>query len=110
MSTTHLCFFFVFTDDIEVVFPWNEETWIFQERHNFILDEWEYSRSGTDPGLVLIFNIENAVNQKQRRGTRRDVNEIIICVQRLGFNINKKNIIHDGTTVEINKKLEEGIF
>lgn len=80
----------------------------FQERHHLQLDKFEYSRHGNDPGLVLIFNQENCPNFKPRSGTRRDVNEITICMQRLGYNIQKENVITDGTTSEILNKLKQG--
>lgn len=83
----------------------------FTERHNLQLDKFEYPRNGNDPGYVMIFNQENCDGfKKSRTGTRRDVNEIIICMQRLGFNIKEDNIITDATTYEIQQKLDESTY
>lgn len=72
----------------------------FVERKHFKTDKFEYSRSGDEAGLVFIINQEYFLDREleQRRGSRRDVNEIIICFQRLGFNIDQKNILPDAKT------------
>lgn len=71
---------------------------------------WEYNRNGTNPGLILIFNFINKSDGSAKRvGTNRDVNEIILCLQRQGYNIERSNIINDGTTTQIEEKLDEGI-
>ncbi|KAJ3660337.1 hypothetical protein Zmor_004789 [Zophobas morio] len=73
----------------------------FTERHQLPLAPFEYQRSGTEPGLVLIFNQEAFDDKSYRLGSRRDVNEIINCVSRLGFNINDKCIFTDYTRDQI---------
>lgn len=80
----------------------------FMERQNFSLEKLEYERTGTDPGTIIIFNQEvfDDENLRMRTGSRRDVNEIITCFQRLGFNIYENNIHHDKTAEDIFKELE----
>ncbi|KAJ8948356.1 hypothetical protein NQ318_019341 [Aromia moschata] len=80
----------------------------FVERHQYAIDDkFEYHRNGNDQGLVLIFNQENIPGCKVRRGSRRDVNEIVECLQRQGFNIDDDCIMTDGTAKEITAKLKE---
>ncbi|CAG9824540.1 unnamed protein product [Phaedon cochleariae] len=82
----------------------------FKERQNLTIDEkFEYKRDGNEPGLVIIFNHENfeSPDLKPRRGSRRDVNEIITCKQRQGINISEDNILTDATTKEISDKLKQ---
>ncbi|KAG5899360.1 hypothetical protein JTB14_036849 [Gonioctena quinquepunctata] len=81
----------------------------FTERKHFALDTLEYQRKGDEPGLILIFNQENFLDPdvKQRRGSRRDVNEIVICFQRQGFNIDEENILTDCGREIILAKLKE---
>lgn len=79
----------------------------FVERKHLLTDVFEYPRTGNDPGLVLIFNQENFDSQKDRVGTRRDVNELLICLQRQGFNIGKDNVMHNAQPDEIKAKLKE---
>ncbi|CAH1179716.1 unnamed protein product [Phaedon cochleariae] len=82
----------------------------FKERQNLAIDEkFEYKRDGNEPGLVIIFNHENfeSPDLKPRRGSRRDVNEIITCKQRQGINISEDNILTDATTKEISDKLKQ---
>ncbi|XP_018567841.1 caspase-3 [Anoplophora glabripennis] len=79
----------------------------FVERKHFLTDTFEYPRNGSDPGFVLIFNQENFENERDRVGTRRDVNEITECLQRQGFNIGKSNIIHNASPEEIKAKLKQ---
>ncbi|RZC36707.1 caspase-like protein, partial [Asbolus verrucosus] len=70
----------------------------FVERKDLLVSSFEYSRNGNNPGLVLIFNQESFedINMSYRFGSRRDVNEIIICMSRLGFNISEeRNIFTD---------------
>lgn len=73
-------------------------------------DASEYPRDGNDPGLVLIFNQECFAYEEDRIGTRRDVNELVICLQRQGFNIGKDSIMHNGTANDIKEKLKEGEY
>ena len=82
----------------------------FTERHQLPLAPFEYQRSGTEPGLVLIFNQEAFDDKSYRRGSRRDVNEIINCVSRLGFNINDKCIFTDYTRDEILETVKASKF
>ncbi|CAG9827706.1 unnamed protein product [Diabrotica balteata] len=77
----------------------------FVERKHLRTDQFEYERTGDDPGYILIFNQETFAELKTRRGTKRDVNELVICLQRLGFNIEKENILTDQTTEEIKQVL-----
>ncbi|CAH1998644.1 unnamed protein product [Acanthoscelides obtectus] len=81
----------------------------FQERTHFYTEKLEYPRHGTEPGFIFIFNQETFSERcKNRPGSTRDVNEIILCLQRLGFNIDRnKNILTDGGTEEIVAKLKE---
>lgn len=74
------------------------------------MDKFEYERKGDDPGLVLIFNQENFKNLSTRTGSTRDVNEIIISMQRQGFNIHEDDIMTNGTTQAIKDKLDKGIL
>lgn len=72
------------------------------------MEHFEYSREGTDPGLVIVFNQVNFLSESKRTGSTRDTNEIILCLQRLGYNIYKDDIMTDQTTFEITTKLEKG--
>ncbi|XP_008199500.2 caspase-like protein isoform X1 [Tribolium castaneum] len=67
----------------------------FIERQDLLLSPIEYQRKGNDPGLVLIFNQESFEDQPYRLGSRKDVNEIIITMSRLGFNIHDENIFNN---------------
>lgn len=63
----------------------------------------EYERNGSEPGRILIFHHETFADSdiKKRSGSRRDVNEVIICFQRCGFNISEDDIFQDKTTDEV---------
>lgn len=87
-----------------------EEVGKFVERKHFLADKFEYPRNGNDPGLVLIFNQENFEYEKDRVGTRRDVNELVECLQRQGFNFGQNNIMHNASADEIKAKLKEGEY
>lgn len=78
---------------------------LFEENKNFYQDELEYPRNGTEPGLVLIFNQENFSSKDRRFGSVRDVNEIMLCFSRLGFNIREEHIFSDYTRDEIFKAI-----
>ncbi|KAF5287192.1 hypothetical protein FQA39_LY16011 [Lamprigera yunnana] len=81
------------TSEIEVVQHPCQLT--FKEDPNQIQDEDEYQRSGTDAGLVVIFNQESydsSRNIEKRVGTNTDVNELILTFGRLGFNIERQHI------------------
>lgn len=81
------------------------------ERTNLLTSPFEYRRNGTDPGLVLIFNQENFESeQRTREGTRRDVNEIITTMSRLGFNMNKDRVYQDKTRKEILEVIQESMY
>lgn len=84
---------------------------LFKERAHFNLDYFEYPRNGTDPGKVLIFNHETYDDSgvSLRPGTRRDVNEIILSLQRTGFNIHGDDVMTDFTEKEVMDKLTSGI-
>ncbi|XP_028132548.2 caspase-7 [Diabrotica virgifera virgifera] len=81
----------------------------FVERKHLRTDRFEYERKGDDPGYIIIFNQETFYDKElgTRRGTRRDVNELTTCLQRLGFNIDKENILTDKTTEEVEQVLEK---
>ncbi|CAG9761399.1 unnamed protein product [Ceutorhynchus assimilis] len=80
----------------------------FIEPQNFNLGVFEYERNGSNPGKVIIFNHEfyDDHNIKVRRGSRRDVNEILTCFQRLGFNIHEGDLLLDSTVAEIQQKIK----
>lgn len=78
------------------------------ERQNLLLDRFEYQRHGKEPGFILIFNQENFTYSSARKGSRRDVNEIILCLQRFGYNIDSNNVLTDYSRDQINDKLKEG--
>ncbi|KAF2881842.1 hypothetical protein ILUMI_24343 [Ignelater luminosus] len=72
-------------------------------------DNREYVRSGTDPGLVVIFNQQQfeSVDYSKRTGTNRDVNELILTFGRLGYNVEDKYIFNDLKRKEIIDELEK---
>ncbi|XP_030761476.1 caspase-7-like isoform X2 [Sitophilus oryzae] len=79
----------------------------FQERHHLNLDtDFDYPRKGTDPGIVLIFNNET-FSDEPRLGSRRDVNEILICFSRLGFNIHESDVCTDYSAERIQNKIAQ---
>ncbi|CAH1108430.1 unnamed protein product [Psylliodes chrysocephalus] len=82
----------------------------FVERRNLRTDDvFEYKRNGDDPGLILIFNQETYEDETlgTRKGSRRDVNEIAVCFQRLGFNIDEHHhIMTDFKTAQIKETLK----
>lgn len=80
----------------------------FQERKHLRVENFEYSREGSDPGLVMIFNQEKFQNWKERAGSTRDTNEIILCLQRHGYNICADDIRTNYTTQKIKYQLNEG--
>lgn len=84
---------------------------LFKERTHFNLDYFEYPRLGTDPGKVLIFNHETYDDPglSPRPGTRRDVNEIILSLQRTGFNIHEDDVMTDLTEKQVMDKLTNGM-
>ncbi|XP_066255947.1 caspase-6-like [Euwallacea similis] len=74
------------------------------------VDKFEYDRQGSDPGRIIIFNQEFGDDSTlKREGSRRDVNEIILCFQRLGFNIFEEDVLVDKTEDEILGKLDSVI-
>lgn len=78
----------------------------FIENPNQIEDDYEYPRKGKDPGLVVIFNQESFdTNLDLRKGSRRDVNELIQTFGRVGFNMEKRRIYNDLTREEILEEL-----
>lgn len=72
----------------------------FVENANQIEDAYEYRRKGQDPGLVVIFNHERFDSLDLRKGSRRDVNELIQSFGRIGFNMEKRHIYNDLTRKE----------
>lgn len=79
----------------------------FVEDPSDLQDDYEYPRNGTDPGLVVIFNHERFENLDLRKGSRRDVNELIQSLGRVGYNIEKQHIHNDLTRREIMQVLKE---
>ncbi|XP_045462090.1 caspase-6-like [Harmonia axyridis] len=73
----------------------------FEENTTYLLDKFEYPRNGKEPGLVIIFNQVHFNNEKTRIGSYKDVNEIVLCFSRLGFNIRSKYIFTDLTKAEL---------
>ncbi|CAH1372229.1 unnamed protein product [Tenebrio molitor] len=88
-------------EEITIVKQNNDELEKFVEREEFLLTKFEYPRNGKDPGLVLIFNQECFEDKKYRLGSRRDVNELITCMSRIGFNIHENHIFTDYTRDKI---------
>ncbi|XP_050309740.1 caspase-1-like [Anthonomus grandis grandis] len=80
----------------------------FKEPTHYNLDEFEYDRNGNNPGKLIIFNHQVYDNEKikERFGTKRDVNEIIICFQRLGFNVSEDDVVTDATIEQVRAKLD----
>ncbi|KAL1517926.1 hypothetical protein ABEB36_001625 [Hypothenemus hampei] len=78
----------------------------FVERTHLNLEDLEYNRDRPDPGRIIIFNQEYFDTNSQRMGSRRDVNEIIMCFQRLGFNIDEKDVQSDLTVKGITDKID----
>lgn len=80
----------------------------FVEKPSDLKDDYEYPRNGTDPGLVVIFNHESFLDSSVqfRKGSRRDVNELIQSFGRVGYNIEKNYIHNDLTRKEILKVLK----
>lgn len=82
---------------------------MFIEQPSDLKDKYEYERNGTDAGLVVIFNHERFSNAGVgfRKGSRKDVNELIQSLGRVGYNIKKQYIHNDLTRKEIMKVLTE---
>lgn len=96
------------TNDIIITFPIlddAEQFGQFEERSGYLLDKFEYPRKGKEPGLLIIFNQVHFNNEKTRLGSYKDVNEIILCFSRLGFNIKSKYIFTDLTKSEMNSAI-----
>lgn len=79
----------------------------FVEEFSFLQDSYEYPRTGTDPGLVVIFNHERFDYLDLRKGSRRDVSELVQAFARVGYNIEKKYIYNDLKRKEIMIVLDE---
>ncbi|XP_066148219.1 caspase-7-like [Euwallacea fornicatus] len=78
-----------------------------EREHLLPLDNFEYNRKGSEPGRVIIFNQEFGDDHVMiREGSRRDVNEIIMCFQRLGFNMSADDVLLDSTAKQITHKLK----
>ncbi|KAK4873487.1 hypothetical protein RN001_015516 [Aquatica leii] len=69
----------------------------FKEDLNQNHDPDEYKRSGTDSGLLVIFNQLSYEDESYefRKGTNQDVNELILTFGRLGFNVDEKYIFNN---------------
>ncbi|XP_044766269.1 caspase-3-like [Coccinella septempunctata] len=80
----------------------------FFDKREYCLDALEYPRDGDDPGLVLIFNQEHFQGSNEtREGSEKDVQDIITCFGRLGFNIRKNHIFKDCSEKELFQKVDE---
>lgn len=90
-----------------LILAWVESRF-FDNRYGYS-DEFEYKRSGKDQGLVVIFNQNqfDSSDLQKRLGTNRDVNEIVHCLGRLGYNIDGDLIFNDLTREEVLDKLKE---
>ncbi|VEN36778.1 unnamed protein product [Callosobruchus maculatus] len=86
-----------------------ESPWKFHERTHFYTEKLEYPRHGDEPGFIFIFNQEKSDHRPEKRlGSTRDVNEIVLCMQRLGYNIERNsNILTDGGTDDVMDKLKK---
>lgn len=83
-----------------------DDTEQFVERENQEIDDYEYPRSGQDAGLVVIFNHERFNNLDLRKGSRRDVNELVQSFGRVGYNIEKRYIHNDLTRKQVKAELK----
>lgn len=99
--------FYKFTITVKDYYPKDLQTRFIERHKDNVKDEYEYPRKGTDPGLVVIFNQENFEHVSKRKGSRRDVNELIQAFGRIGYNIEKKYIHNDLTRKEIIQILKE---
>ncbi|GJQ67689.1 hypothetical protein Trydic_g16515 [Trypoxylus dichotomus] len=78
------------------------------ERDDKHPDELEYKRNGSDQGIVIIFNQAHFDNAKEfRKGSTKDVNNIIFTLGRLGFNIDEKYLFSNLTHSQILEKIEK---
>lgn len=75
-------------------------------------DDFEYDRSGSDPGLLILININKYDNDrhKQRRGSNKDVKDLINAFGKINFNINKKFIHENLSKSKILSFLKEGEY
>ncbi|KAB0791990.1 hypothetical protein PPYR_13951 [Photinus pyralis] len=81
----------------------------FTENPHAVEHEDEYPRTGSDPGLVVIFNQQTFGDDDEmaRRGTNRDVNELILTFGRLGYNIEERYIYNNLKRFEILEAIKE---
>lgn len=98
-DTSHLCLI-----TVKDYRPDNTEQFV--ERENQEIDDNEYPRKGKDAGLVVIFNHEHFNNLDLRKGSRRDVNELIQSFGRVGYNIEKRYIHNDLTRKQVKAELK----
>lgn len=81
----------------------------FVEQQRELNDDLEYVRDKREPGLILIFNQQNFTDESlERRGSDRDVQELIVSFGRIGYNIEEHNIFNNSTRKDIMSKLNEG--
>lgn len=95
-----ICIFFTVKDYC----PDNTEQFV--ERNNQEIDNYEYPRNGKDAGLVVIFNHERFDQLDIRKGSRRDVNELVQSFGRIGYNIEKRYIHNDLTRKQVIAELK----
>ncbi|KAK9882055.1 hypothetical protein WA026_018905 [Henosepilachna vigintioctopunctata] len=89
------------------VTEWHNIFGRFEENQNFRTDRLEYKRTGSEPGLVIIFNFEEFENTTARPGSSKDVDDIVTCLARLGFNINPKHIFNNLSKDEMLENVSE---
>lgn len=81
----------------------------FVERQTEITDDFEYIRDRREPGLILIFNQDNFQDFKlNRKGSKKDVYELIVAFSRIGYNIEQDNIFNNYTRKDILEVLKKG--
>ncbi|CAH0546108.1 unnamed protein product [Brassicogethes aeneus] len=85
------------------VVPDGEKKFIERDYKNCKLS---YPRDKNDPGKIIIINYEFA-DKEPRIGSRRDVNEMILCLQRQGYNIYENDILTDKSKEYVLDYLEE---
>ncbi|KAF5287190.1 hypothetical protein FQA39_LY16009 [Lamprigera yunnana] len=79
----------------------------FEEDPKFVPNDYEYPRPGKDPGLIVIFNQQKFEKFEERLGTNRDVNELILTLGRLGYNIEEEFIYNDLPKKDVLDKLSD---
>lgn len=73
-------------------------------------DEFEYKRSGSDPGLLIVININqfDFDPKLKRHGSEKDMRDLIKTFGKIGFNVKKKYILENLSKPKIQSALKEG--